>query len=73
MFVAQGEDNIVARTGLDPGPLAYRASTLQLSYRTTRSSFDIVNMEGENVTGYRSGVSYTCSALRNKPAFIATW
>ena len=30
-------------------------------------------MEGENVTGYRLGVSYTCTALRCMPAFIATW
>ena len=30
-------------------------------------------MEGESVTGYRLGISYTCTALRYKPAFIATW
>ena len=24
-------------------------------------------------TGYRLGISYTCTALRFKPAFIATW
>ena len=30
-------------------------------------------MEGENVTGYRLGISYTCTALRYKSAFIATW
>ena len=30
-------------------------------------------MEGENVTGYRLGILYTCTALRYKPAFIATW
>ena len=30
-------------------------------------------MEGENVTGYRLGIAYTCTALRYKPAFIATW
>ena len=30
-------------------------------------------MEGENVTGYRLGIIYTCTALRYKPAFIATW
>ena len=27
-------------------------------------------MKGENVTGYRFGISYTCSALRYKLAFI---
>ena len=26
-----------------------------------------------NVTGYRFGISYTCTALRYEPAFIATW
>ena len=26
-----------------------------------------------NVTGFRLGISYTCTALRHKPAFIATW
>ena len=26
-----------------------------------------------NVTGYRLGISYTCTALQYKPAFIATW
>ena len=26
-----------------------------------------------NVTGYWLGISYTCTALRYKPAFIATW
>ena len=30
-------------------------------------------MEGENVTGNRLGISHTCTALRYKPAFIATW
>ena len=30
-------------------------------------------MEGENVTGYRLGMSYTYAALLYKPAFIATW
>ena len=30
-------------------------------------------MEGENVTGYRLGIIYTCTALRYKPAFIETW
>ena len=30
-------------------------------------------MEGENVTGYRLGIIYTSTALRYKPAFIATW
>ena len=30
-------------------------------------------MEGENVTWYRLGIWYTCTALRYKPAFIATW
>ena len=30
-------------------------------------------MEGENVTGYRLGISDTCTALRYKPAFIAMW
>ena len=30
-------------------------------------------MEGENVTGYRLGIIYTCTALWYKPAFIATW
>ena len=30
-------------------------------------------MEGENVTEYRLGISYTCTALRYKLAFIATW
>ena len=30
-------------------------------------------MEVENVTGYRLGVKYTCTALRYNPAFIATW
>ena len=30
-------------------------------------------MERENVRGYRIGISYTCTALRYKPAFIATW
>ena len=30
-------------------------------------------MEGENVTGYKLGISYTCTALRYKRAFIATW
>ena len=30
-------------------------------------------MEGENVTGYSLGIGYTCTALRYKPAFIATW
>ena len=30
-------------------------------------------MEEENVTGYMLGISYTCTALRYKPAFIATW
>ena len=30
-------------------------------------------MEGENVTKYWLGVEYTCTALRYKPAFIATW
>ena len=29
-------------------------------------------MVGENVTGYRLGISDTCTALRYKPAFIAT-
>ena len=28
-------------------------------------------MEGENVTGYRLGISYTCTALRYKPAFYS--
>ena len=27
---------------------------------------------GENVTGYKFGISYTCDALLNKSAFIAT-
>ena len=26
-----------------------------------------------DVTGYRLGISYTCTVLRFKPAFIATW
>ena len=30
-------------------------------------------MEGENVTGYRLDISYTCTALPYKPSFIATW
>ena len=30
-------------------------------------------MEGENVTGYRIGISYTSTALWYKPDFIATW
>ena len=30
-------------------------------------------MEGENVAGYRLGISHTCTDLRYKPAFIATW
>ena len=30
-------------------------------------------MEGENVTGYRLGISYTCTALQYKPAFIEMW
>ena len=29
-------------------------------------------MEGENVTGYRLGMSHAYTALRNKPAFIAS-
>ena len=29
-------------------------------------------MERENVTGYRLVISYTCTALGYKPAFIAT-
>ena len=29
--------------------------------------------EQSYVTGYRLGISYTCTALRYKPAFIATW
>ena len=28
-------------------------------------------MKGENVAGYRLGISYTCTALRYKPVFIA--
>ena len=30
-------------------------------------------MEEETVTEYRLGLLYTCTALRYKPAFIATW
>ena len=30
-------------------------------------------MEGENVTGYRLGIYYACTALPYKPAFIETW
>ena len=30
-------------------------------------------MEGENVTGYRLDIIYTCTDLRYKPTFIATW
>ena len=30
-------------------------------------------MEGENVTGYRLGISHTCTALRYIPAFIEMW
>ena len=30
-------------------------------------------MKGENVKGYRLGISYTCTALGYKPAFIETW
>ena len=30
-------------------------------------------MEGENVTGYMLGIIYTCTAVRYKPAFMATW
>ena len=30
-------------------------------------------MEGENVIGYRLGISYTCTILRYRPAFIGTW
>ena len=28
---------------------------------------------GGNFIGYRLGISHTCTALRYKPAFIATW
>ena len=28
---------------------------------------------GENVIGYRLGISCTCTGLRYKPPFIATW
>ena len=31
-----------------------------------------LNMEEENVTGYVLGISFTCTALRYKSAFIAT-
>ena len=30
-------------------------------------------MEGENVTGYRLCISYTCTALWYKLAFIGMW
>ena len=30
-------------------------------------------MKGGNVTGYRFGKIYTCTALRYKPVFIETW
>ena len=30
-------------------------------------------MEEENATGYRLGISFTCTALRYKSAFIGTW
>ena len=30
-------------------------------------------MEGENVTGYREGISYIYTALQYKPFFIAMW
>ena len=41
LLTVTGEEIIVARPGLEPGPLAYRASTLPSSYRATWSSFDI--------------------------------
>ena len=31
------------------------------------------NIDGENVTGYRLGISYTCTFLQYKPPFIAKW
>ena len=31
------------------------------------------NMDGEDVTGYMLGISYICTALRYKLAFIAIW
>ena len=39
---------------------------------TPENSRTNFNMERENVTGYRLGISYTCTALRYNPAFIAT-
>ena len=37
-IVSQGRKKNVARQGLEPGYLAYRASTQPLSYRATRST-----------------------------------
>ena len=54
-------------------PLIIKSALSFISSDSCSSEFeDEFNMDGENVTGYMLGISYTCTALRYKPAFIAT-
>ena len=38
-----------------------------------KNRFGLIVIVSVIVTGYRLGTSYTCAALRDKLAFIATW
>ena len=54
-IVSQGRKKNVARQGLEPGNLAYRASTQPLSYRATRSTGYKVS-QGQKKNVARSGL-----------------